>query len=190
VIILIFGISNVGKTSVGIKLAERLEYTFFDLDEEIKKEFQMTLENFMNQYPWPHERYQVKGKILRKIITENKDDMVVAVSPIYHARNFNSLLEWENIVAVELQDTEEHIFQRLVFSDENDVIYKDDEYKEKHRDYYLKELHEDIMYARRLFIKIKWKYFMDNKSVEEVAEEIFELLPQKIAEKKENSKKI
>ena len=35
--ILLFGVSNVGKTTVGKQLAERLGYMFYDLDEEIKK---------------------------------------------------------------------------------------------------------------------------------------------------------
>lgn len=71
-----------------------------------------------------------------------------------------------------LQDAEAHIFERLVFSDENDVIYQDDEYKEEHRDYYMKEIHEDIMYAKRIFKKITWKYFIDNKSIEQASEEL------------------
>jgi len=40
-VILLFGISNVGKTVTGEKLAEKLGYSFLDLDEEIKKRLQM-----------------------------------------------------------------------------------------------------------------------------------------------------
>lgn len=87
------------------------------------------------------------------------------------------------MIAVELQDTEEHIFERLVFSDENDVVYRDDEYKEEHRDYYMKDIHEDIMYVKQIFKKIKWKYFIDNKTVEQAAEELAEQVSQKIREK-------
>lgn len=182
-IVLIFGVSNVGKTVTGEKLAAKLGYSFFDLDEEIKKEHHTTLENFMKMYAWPHERFIEKGRILKKIILENTNDMVIAVSPIYHARNFNRLLEMPEVIAVELQDTEEHIFERLVFSDENDVIYKDDEYKEAHREYYMRDIHEDIMYVKRPYKKIEWKYFIDNKPVEQVADELFRMLPGKYKEK-------
>jgi len=41
--------------------------------------------------------------------------MIIAVSPIYNARNFNSLIDLEQVIAIELQDSEEHIFERLVF---------------------------------------------------------------------------
>jgi shikimate kinase len=36
-VIMLFGISNVGKTVTGEKLAEKLKYTFLDLDEEKKR---------------------------------------------------------------------------------------------------------------------------------------------------------
>lgn len=186
-IILIFGVSNVGKTAIGKRLSKKLNYSFFDLDHEIKVSFQTTLEKFMEENPWPYERYKKKGDILKKIITDNEDNMVIAVSPIYDARNFNSLLDKEQVIAVELQDTEEHIFERLVFTDENDNICRDDEYKNAHKDYYIREIHEDIVYVRKTFKKIRWKYFIDNKSVDQAAEELFEMVPEKFREMKGNS---
>lgn len=171
-VIMIFGISNVGKTVVGKRLAQRLKYSFIDLDEEIKKRFQVTLEVFMKTYPFPHERYKVKGAVLNNLINENKENTVIAVSPIYHARNFNSLLDLEDVIALELQDTKEHIFERLLFSDENDNLYVDNEYKEEHKKYYIKDIGEDISYAKRTFKKIKNKYFIDNKSVDQVVDDL------------------
>ncbi|WP_366924328.1 hypothetical protein MFMK1_001293 [Metallumcola ferriviriculae] len=171
-IIMLFGISNVGKTVTGGKLAERLKYSFFDLDEEIKRKFQITLEKFMQDYPYSYERHKIKGKILKDLVNKYKDNMVIAVSPIYYARNFNSLLDLEQVIAIELQDSEEHIFERMVFSDENDNIYKDDAYKEAHKDYYIRDIHEDIVYAKRVFKKVDNKYFIDNRSVDQVVDEL------------------
>lgn len=179
-IILLFGASNVGKSVTAEKLAEKLKYTFFDLDDEIKKSLQTTLEKFMGQYPFPHERFKMKGNILKNLIMEHKDDMVIAVSPIYYARNFNSLLDLENVIGIELQDSEEHIFERLIFSDENDEIYKDDEYKNLHKEYYMKEIHKDIMYIKRPYKKIKNKYFIDNRPVEQVATQLFDMIQGKV----------
>ena len=42
--ILLFGVSNVGKTTTGELLAERLRFKFYDLDEEVKSCLGMTLE--------------------------------------------------------------------------------------------------------------------------------------------------
>ncbi|MBP3040849.1 hypothetical protein J9303_15265 [Bacillaceae bacterium Marseille-Q3522] len=71
-----------------------------------------------------------------------------------------------------MQDSAEHIFERLVFSDENDDIFQDDEYKEQHRDYFIKEIREEIAYAKRTFKKIKHKYYIDNRSVDQVANDL------------------
>jgi len=176
VIIMLFGITNVGKTVTGKKLAKELNYTLLDLDEEIKKRFKTTLEKFMQDYPYPLERAKVKGKVLKDLLEEYKDNIVIAVSPIYYARNFNSLLDLDKVIAIELQDSEEHIYKRLVFSDENDNIYKDDAYKEKHKDYYMRDIHKDILYARMTHKKIENKYFIDNKSVEQVVDELMAMI--------------
>lgn len=83
-----------------------------------------------------------------------------------------TLIDLEQVIAIELQDSEEHIFKRLLFSDENDNVYEDDEYKEKNRDYYIKDIHEDIVFAKRLFKKIKNKYFINNRSIEQVVDDL------------------
>ncbi len=46
--ILLFGVSNVGKSTVGRLPAERLGFGFADLDEEIKKHLEMSLEEFVH----------------------------------------------------------------------------------------------------------------------------------------------
>lgn len=46
--ILLFGVSNVGKTETGKLLAKTLNYEFYDLDEEVKKHLNITLEEFVS----------------------------------------------------------------------------------------------------------------------------------------------
>ena len=46
--ILIFGVSNVGKTTVGSILADKLKIRFHDMDEEVKVQYNTTLEKFVN----------------------------------------------------------------------------------------------------------------------------------------------
>lgn len=175
-IILLFGITNVGKTVTGEKLAEKLNYSFIDMDEELKKRFQTTLEIFMKDHPFPYERGQIKGNLLKDLLKENKDNIVIAVTVIYYSEFFDSFLDMENVIAIELQDSKEHIYDRLVFSDENDIIYKDDLYKEEHKDYYMNDIQEDILYAENLFRKIKNKYFMNNQSVDEVVDGLIPII--------------
>jgi shikimate kinase len=175
-IVLLFGVSGVGKTSVGEKLAEKLQCPFFDLDDEIKRTMNTTLEQFMKDYPFSHERFKIKGKILKDLINNQKSHAVIAVCPIYHARNFNALLDSKKIFAIELLDTAENIFDRLVFSDENDHVYKDDEYKEKHRAYYINDIRQDMSFTKKVYKKIVNKYFVDNQPVEQVVEALWNLI--------------
>ena len=46
--ILLFGVSNVGKTTIGKLLAEKIKFSFYDLDDEIKKYYGITLEEFLH----------------------------------------------------------------------------------------------------------------------------------------------
>ena len=47
---------------------------------------------------------------------------------------------------------------------------------EQNREYYIKDIHEDIMYARKLFSKIKNKYSINNKPVDEVVDGLIDML--------------
>ena len=61
--ILLFGVSNVGKTTIGKLLAERIGFGFCDLDDEVKSHLGMTLEKFVNtaDIKW---RDQKRGSII------------------------------------------------------------------------------------------------------------------------------
>ena len=168
--ILLFGISNVGKTTVGMHLAKRLCFAFFNLDEKMKKTYKTTLEAFVNTGTL-QVRDNKRGRVIREIMSK-PEDKVFAISPISHAENFNKVLLQPGVLAIELQDSPENIFDRLVFSDENDVIYKDDEYKNQHKAHYISEIKEDIRWYKRSFAKVTNKLFMNNEPVEMVVDRI------------------
>lgn len=124
--ILLLGISNVGKTTIGTILAKELGYRFYDLDEEVKKEFQMTLEEFVHteNLRW---RDQKRGRIMKKILSK-EENMVFVISPISYTDNFGKrIITEDDILSIELVDTPANIYDRLVFSDIDDTIYKDDD---------------------------------------------------------------
>ena len=83
--------------------------------------------------------------MLKELVNENNEKTVIAVSPpVHYARNFNRLIEQKGVMAIELQDTKDHIFDKLIFTDENDEILEDDGYKEQHKKHYLCEIQKDI----------------------------------------------
>ncbi len=162
--ILLFGISNVGKTSVGIVLAQKLGYDFYDLDEEVKKYYKITLEEFVNTGTL-RERDQKRGLVIDRILRK-KQDKVFAISPIAYSEIFNVHLFRKDVIAIDMLDTPNHIFDRLVFSDENDEVYEDEEYKNSHKEYYLSDIQEDIVFYERSYFHIKNKFFVNNDSIE------------------------
>jgi len=48
--IFISGVGCVGKTTIGSKLAEIMGYNFFDLDAEIEKYFNISIERLQNKF--------------------------------------------------------------------------------------------------------------------------------------------
>ena len=99
-----------------------------------KKEFQMTLEEFVHteNLRW---RDQKRGRVIKKILAR-EEDMVFSISPISYTDNFRKRIIADDILPIEISDTAANIFDRLVFSDENDKIYKDDDYKNQHKDFW------------------------------------------------------
>lgn len=170
--ICLFGASNVGKTTVGKLLAERLDIKFVDLDEEVKNRLKISLEEFVNteNLRW---RDQKRGSIIKKII-KMEEDVVFAISPISYIENFKTSIISDDNLLIELYDTPENIFSRLVFSDENDEIYSDDNYKNANKDYYMKEIQADLDWYGMVNAKIGIhnRVFVNNKSPEEVVDRI------------------
>ena len=162
--ILLFGISNVGKTTIGTMLAKQLGYSFYDLDEEVKNEFKMTLEEFVHteNLRW---RDQKRGRIIKKILAQ-KENMVFVISPISYTDNFGKRITEDDILSIELVDTPANIFDRLVFSDIDDTIYKDDDYKNQRRDYYMSDIKADLEWYGNVYSKIgvKNRFEINNDS--------------------------
>ena len=170
--ILLFGVSNVGKTTIGKLLAERIGFFFYDLDDEVKSHLGMTLAQFVGtaDLKW---RDQKRGSIIKKILKQ-EEDVVFSISPISYPDNFQKRIIEDDILLIELYDLPENIFSRLVFSDENDDIYTDDLYKNRYKDYYLGEIQADLTWYGKIYhdIGIHNRLFIDNDSPSKVVDRI------------------
>lgn len=171
--ILIFGISNVGKTSVGKLIASKLNFDFYDLDDEIKKKYNITLEEFVSTGTL-QERDKKRCRLLRTLV-KKPGNKVISITPLSYAGSIVPIINSTDVFSIELTDTPENVFDRLVFSDENDVIYKDDDYKNAHRNHYLNEIYEDLLWYGSVYKNISNKFFVNGKLPEEVANEIIHL---------------
>jgi hypothetical protein len=89
------------------------------------------------------ERDQIRCDIINSLISL-KENKIIAITPLSYILAILPLLSSPDIISIQLTDSAENIFDRLVFSDENDIIYTDDDYKNEHRDHYLSEIIEDL----------------------------------------------
>lgn len=172
--ILLFGISNVGKTTMGRILADKLGYDFYDLDEEIRGKYKVTMQEFVDTYWLRNTRDTIRGELIGEIL-QREGDKVVAVSPMHNSRYFIEYLKKGQVIAIELQDTAENVFERLVFTDEKDQICEDSvEYREAHKDYYIRDIEEDIIYYKEPFEKISRKFQINNDSPDKAVNRLIE----------------
>ena len=166
--VLLFGVSNVGKSTIGRMLAKELEYSFYDLDEEVKRKFQINIDEFvhMENLRW---RDRERGQIIKEILSK-KENMIFAISPISYTDNFGEFIKKDDILSIELVDSPANIFDRLVFSDVSDRIYKDDNYKNYYRDYYMSDIKADLEWYGDVYSKmgVKNRFEINNDSPEKV----------------------
>lgn len=171
--ILLFGVSNVGKSTVGALLAHKLNFDFYDLDDEIKKKYCISLEKFVSTGTL-QERDKKRCRLLRSIV-KRPGNKVIAVTPLSYASAIIPIINSPEVISIELTDTPENIFARLVFSDENDIIYTDDDYKDQHKEHYLNEILEDLAWYGSVYQNIPNKFFVNGKTPTEVTNEILQL---------------
>lgn len=173
--ILLFGIANVGKSTIGKMLSKELNYDFDDIDDEIKKKYK-TIDIFKERYSDDYERHMQRGKILQDIVNRYKDNVVIAVSPIFYSEFFEDIIDQSNVLVIELQDSPENILERLVYVDENDKVHPLVIKTKYEKNYYLKSIKDDIKYYKKVYKKIENKFDMRGEKAEEVTERLLKLL--------------
>ncbi|WP_310604586.1 shikimate kinase [Anaerosporobacter sp.] len=176
--ILLFGISNVGKTAIGKIMAQKLNYDFYDIDDEVKQYYgYKNMDEFIHKNGYVVERDQKRSYIIGLVVKKD-GNKVIAVPPIYYTRYcMNSLKKVSaEVIKIEIQDTPENIFNRLIFADDNDQLYHDDEYKNAHKSYYLKQIKQDISGYKVAFSKIENKIDITGRNAEEAANYIISMM--------------
>ena len=85
-----------------------MNYEFYDLDQEIKSYYQVTIEGFFKKYPDLKVRDRKRSELLKRLI-KGKENVVIAVSPITYIQYFKEILSKDNVISFELIDTPENI---------------------------------------------------------------------------------
>ena len=172
-IIALFGISCVGKTTIGKIIGKELNYEFFDLDREMISYYCDTITNIQNSCFNRHAFDGIKITVLKDILTKCSDNAVIAISPIYYTATYKKPFREKQVISIELQDSPENIAKRLVYTDENDNIIENHLSDIKQE---IKDVKYFISHYRKAFSHITIKYHINGKTALEAAREIIDTI--------------
>ncbi len=149
--VFLIGISCVGKTTIGISLAERLGYQFFDLDVEIERFFGTSIERLQNQFFTMHSFRSEAAEALVHILNRpDSRDCVIALPPSGLMGGYLRAVKKAGGVTIVLNDKPENILERITFYDiDSRPIEKKLSAEEKRL--YLREIKKDITYFRKTY---------------------------------------
>jgi len=166
--ILLTGVSCVGKTTIGKILAERFNYRFFDLDDEIEKYFGESIERLQSRHLTGHDfRYKIGVIVLKDILfNRNNCDCVIALPPSGLKDAYLKTIRKLDCVVIAITDTPENILKRITFYDiDSKPIEK--QLTDKDRKYYLKDIKKDITYFRKTYLRAHLFVDIAGLSIEE-----------------------
>ena len=174
-ILYIIGISCVGKTTIGKMLAERIDYSFFDLDDEIQNYYKKPIERIQDECLTMDGYREKASVVLDKIFAKNVDS-VIAGTP--SGLKFSYLQVYQrykhkDLFSICLNDSFENVLDRLTFydKDSNPITERLDESKRKR---YLKEIRADYNYFKDSYKRADFQINIENVRLEKIPEIIIE----------------
>ena len=172
-IIALFGITCVGKTTTGKIVSERLGYEFYDLDAEIKLFYNDTLTNIYSDCICRSAIDEKKANVLQKVLNKCGDNAIIAISPIYYTRMYKMMFMQRNVFPIVLQDTPENIADRMIATDDNDEIIEN---QESDINQNIKDARYFISRYKSAYSKIRCHYHINGKSASEAADDIVDII--------------
>jgi len=148
------GVACVGKTTVGARLADLLGCLFFDLDLEIERFYETSIERLQSRYLTSHSFRLAASRALRHVLSQvESSNWVIALPPSGLMGSYWSVVKkTQGATIVVLKDAPENILKRIIFYDiDSCQIQRGLTAREK--DLYLRKIKGDITYFSRSFQK-------------------------------------
>ncbi|HDM78600.1 MAG TPA: shikimate kinase AroL [Deltaproteobacteria bacterium] len=146
--IALIGYRATGKTTVGEKLAQLLQYDFMDMDTEISKREKSSIEEIVRKHGWKYFR-KIESTLLGELATRNKIIISTGGGIILHEQNRVTLRK--HFFVVWLKASPETIKKRLAKDLDKqeqrpplsgkDLLHEVDEILEKRLKYYKETAH-------------------------------------------------
>lgn len=117
-VILLVGVSCVGKSAVGKKLAEELGCKFYDMEAEVEKSYAMTIARLLEATAGAGNFNAKCATVLQKLLEDHHgEDMVVALPPDGFEGRMFGVVKGAAARTVALDDDPENILKRIKFFD-------------------------------------------------------------------------
>lgn len=170
-IIYLVGISCIGKTTIGKMLADKIGYSFFDLDEEIQDYYKKPIERIQDECLTMNGYREKASIVLDKLFTKNIDS-VISGTP--SGLKFSYLKVYKRhknkeLISICLNDSFENVLDRLTFfdKDSNPITEKLDESKKKR---YLKEIRADYNFIKDSYKRADFQINIEDVSLDNIPE--------------------
>lgn len=156
-ILYLVGVSCVGKTTFGKMLADKIGFTFFDLDDEIQKYYNKPIERIQDEFLTMNGYREKASVVLDHLLSEvTGTNTVIAGTPsglmFSYLRIYKKHKAKINLLSIHIKDSPVNILNRLTFYDEDSepIIVEMDEFKEIR---YLQNIKEDYNYFKKSYAR-------------------------------------
>lgn len=116
--IFLIGVSCVGKSTIGERLAALLNIAFFDLDTEVERYYGTSIERLQRRYLTMRQFREAASEVLALILSKpESQDCVIALPPSGLMEPYLQIVSKAGGVKVALLDTPDNILARISFYD-------------------------------------------------------------------------
>lgn len=168
--VVLIGYMGSGKSIISKKLSNFTEIPFVELDEMIEKRADMAIKSIFEKKGELYFR-KLENELFKQLLEENSN-MIISTgggTPCYF--NNHELMNGENIISIYLKASVETLYNRLIYGKQKRPLIahlSDNEVKE----FIAKHLFDRIFY----YNQAKYKINVDDKSIEEIVNEISNIL--------------
>ena len=149
--IYIVGISCVGKTTIGRLLANKIEYSFYDLDTEVEKFYNKSIERIQNECLTMNGYRQKASAVLEKLLNRNECSVIAGTQSglkYSYLQVYKRYKKENELVSIHLIDKPENVLKRITFYDIDSKLMEI-ELDENDKKKYLKEIISDFNFFKK-----------------------------------------
>lgn len=166
-ILYLVGISCVGKTTIGKMLAEKIDFSYFDLDLEIQDYYNKPIERIQDDCFSMNEYREKASKVLDYLLSKNIDSVISGTPSglkFSYLQVYKKHKADKELYSIHINDSCENILERLTFydKDSNPIIEEMDDRKKIR---YLKDIQADYNYFKDSYKRADLKIDINNMSL-------------------------